>query len=55
MEEVWDISLKLWNSKYEVLIAFTPFAIVMVSFIAFIIWNGGIVLGKFLISSSSPT
>ncbi|TVU15336.1 hypothetical protein EJB05_38852 [Eragrostis curvula] len=44
-EEVWDISLKLWNSKCEVLIAFAPFAIVMVAFIAFIIWNGGIVLG----------
>ncbi|GJN02415.1 hypothetical protein PR202_ga19764 [Eleusine coracana subsp. coracana] len=45
-EELWDVSLKLWNSKCKVLIAFTPFAAVMVSFIAFIIWNGGIVLGK---------
>ncbi|KAK3144327.1 hypothetical protein QOZ80_4AG0311590 [Eleusine coracana subsp. coracana] len=44
-EELWDVSLKLWNSKCKVLIAFTPFAAVMVSFIAFIIWNGGIVLG----------
>jgi len=44
-EEVWDICLKLWNSKCEVLIAFAPFAFVMVAFVAFIIWNGGIVLG----------
>ncbi|XP_062184698.1 dol-P-Glc:Glc(2)Man(9)GlcNAc(2)-PP-Dol alpha-1,2-glucosyltransferase isoform X2 [Phragmites australis] len=44
-EEVWDISLKLWNSKCKVLVTFTPFAVVMVAFIAFIIWNGGIVLG----------
>ncbi|KAL6652443.1 hypothetical protein ACP70R_011368 [Stipagrostis hirtigluma subsp. patula] len=45
MDEVWDISMKLWNSKCKVLIAFTPYAVVMVAFIAFVIWNGGIVLG----------
>jgi len=39
--------LKLWNSKCEILIAFAPFVVVMVAFVAFIIWNGGIVLGKF--------
>ncbi|KAJ1271775.1 hypothetical protein BS78_06G151800 [Paspalum vaginatum] len=44
-EEVWDISLKLWNSKRKIFIAFAPFAVVMVAFVAFIIWNGGIVLG----------
>uniref|UniRef100_A0A0A9EIG5 Dol-P-Glc:Glc(2)Man(9)GlcNAc(2)-PP-Dol alpha-1,2-glucosyltransferase n=1 Tax=Arundo donax TaxID=35708 RepID=A0A0A9EIG5_ARUDO len=44
-EEVWDISLNLWKSKCKVLVAFIPFAVVMVAFIAFIIWNGGIVLG----------
>jgi hypothetical protein len=42
--------LKLWNSKCEVLIAFAPFAVVMMSFVAFIIWNGGIVLGRFYLS-----
>ncbi|KAL6903554.1 hypothetical protein ACP4OV_004367 [Aristida adscensionis] len=45
MEEILDISIKLWKSKFKLLIAFTPFAVVMVSFIAFVIWNGGIVLG----------
>lgn len=44
-EEVCDISLKLWNSKCEILIAFAPFVVVMAAFVAFIIWNGGIVLG----------
>lgn len=44
-EEIWDISFKLWNSKCKVLITFTPFAMVLVVFIAFIIWNGGVVLG----------
>jgi hypothetical protein len=42
--------LKLWNSKCEVLIAFAPFIFVMVAFVAFIIWNGGIVLGRFYLS-----
>ncbi|KAM0853782.1 hypothetical protein ACQ4PT_050850 [Festuca glaucescens] len=45
IEEVLDISFKLWNSKSKVLLNFTPFAIVLVVFVAFIIWNGGIVLG----------
>uniref|UniRef100_A0ACD5V4T7 Uncharacterized protein n=1 Tax=Avena sativa TaxID=4498 RepID=A0ACD5V4T7_AVESA len=45
IEEICDISFKLWNSKCKVIITFTPFAIVLVVFVAFIIWNGGIVLG----------
>jgi hypothetical protein len=45
-EEIWDISFKLWNSKSKVFVTFAPFAIVLVVFVAFIIWNGGIVLGK---------
>uniref|UniRef100_A0A0D9W6U9 Dol-P-Glc:Glc(2)Man(9)GlcNAc(2)-PP-Dol alpha-1,2-glucosyltransferase n=1 Tax=Leersia perrieri TaxID=77586 RepID=A0A0D9W6U9_9ORYZ len=44
-EEIWDIIFKLWNSKYKVLIDFIPFAMVLVVFVAFVIWNGGIVLG----------
>ncbi|VAH49334.1 unnamed protein product [Triticum turgidum subsp. durum] len=44
-EELFDIGFKLWNSKCKVLITFAPFAIVLVVFVAFIIWNGGIVLG----------
>uniref|UniRef100_M8BQM8 Dol-P-Glc:Glc(2)Man(9)GlcNAc(2)-PP-Dol alpha-1,2-glucosyltransferase n=1 Tax=Aegilops tauschii TaxID=37682 RepID=M8BQM8_AEGTA len=45
-EELFDIGFKIWNSKCKVLITFAPFAIVLVAFGAFIIWNGGIVLGK---------
>ncbi|KAF7017221.1 hypothetical protein CFC21_030691 [Triticum aestivum] len=44
-EELFDIGFKIWNSKCKVLITFAPFAIVLVAFGAFIIWNGGIVLG----------
>lgn len=44
-EELFDFAFKLWNSKCKVLITFAPFAIVLVVFVAFIIWNGGIVLG----------
>lgn len=44
-EEIWDISFKLWSSKCKVLISFTPFAIVLVVFVALVILNGGIVLG----------
>ncbi|CAM0903928.1 unnamed protein product [Alopecurus aequalis] len=44
-EEILDISFKLWNSKCKVLVTFTPFAIVLVVFVAFVILNGGIVLG----------
>uniref|UniRef100_A0A0E0KSH0 Dol-P-Glc:Glc(2)Man(9)GlcNAc(2)-PP-Dol alpha-1,2-glucosyltransferase n=2 Tax=Oryza punctata TaxID=4537 RepID=A0A0E0KSH0_ORYPU len=44
-EEIWDTIFKLWNSKCEVLIAFIPFAMVLLVFVAFIVWNGGIVLG----------
>ncbi|XP_048558169.1 dol-P-Glc:Glc(2)Man(9)GlcNAc(2)-PP-Dol alpha-1,2-glucosyltransferase isoform X1 [Triticum urartu] len=44
-EELFDIGFKIWNSKCKVLITFAPFAIVLVTFGAFIIWNGGIVLG----------
>ncbi|KAF2934803.1 dol-P-Glc:Glc(2)Man(9)GlcNAc(2)-PP-Dol alpha-1,2-glucosyltransferase isoform X1 [Oryza sativa Japonica Group] len=44
-EEIWDAIFKLWNSKCEVLIAFIPFAMVLLVFVAFIVWNGGIVLG----------
>ncbi|KAM3388053.1 hypothetical protein ACQJBY_010690 [Aegilops geniculata] len=45
MEELFDIGFKIWNSKCKVLITFAPFAIVLVAFGAFIIWNDGIVLG----------
>ncbi|KAG8065124.1 hypothetical protein GUJ93_ZPchr0004g38626 [Zizania palustris] len=44
-KEIWDAIFKLWNSKWEVLIAFIPFAMVLVVCVAFITWNGGIVLG----------
>ncbi|XP_006652483.1 dol-P-Glc:Glc(2)Man(9)GlcNAc(2)-PP-Dol alpha-1,2-glucosyltransferase isoform X2 [Oryza brachyantha] len=44
-EEIWDAIFKLWNSKCKVSVAFIPFAMVLLVFVAFIVWNGGIVLG----------
>ncbi|XP_020103722.1 dol-P-Glc:Glc(2)Man(9)GlcNAc(2)-PP-Dol alpha-1,2-glucosyltransferase isoform X1 [Ananas comosus] len=43
--EILDITLKLWSLKWKVLIAFAPYAMILIAFAAFIIWNRGIVLG----------
>ncbi|ONK62262.1 uncharacterized protein A4U43_C07F2030 [Asparagus officinalis] len=45
IDEVLDTALKLWNRKWQVLITFAPFLMVLMSFVTFVIWNGGIVLG----------
>lgn len=44
-EEFHDILIKLWCFKWNILTSFTPFIIVLVSFLSFVIWNGSIVLG----------
>lgn len=44
-EEFRDILIKLWGFKWNLLTSFTPFIIVLVSFLSFVIWNGSIVLG----------
>uniref|UniRef100_A0A1D1Z5J7 Dol-P-Glc:Glc(2)Man(9)GlcNAc(2)-PP-Dol alpha-1,2-glucosyltransferase n=1 Tax=Anthurium amnicola TaxID=1678845 RepID=A0A1D1Z5J7_9ARAE len=43
--EVLSILLKMWYSKWELLISFTPFVLVLAAFMTFVFWNGSIVLG----------
>ncbi|XP_008791275.2 dol-P-Glc:Glc(2)Man(9)GlcNAc(2)-PP-Dol alpha-1,2-glucosyltransferase isoform X2 [Phoenix dactylifera] len=45
IDEILDTTLKLWCSKWKVLISFAPFIMVALAFLAFVIWNGSIVLG----------
>lgn len=43
--EIIDITMKLWHLKWKVLLTFAPFLMVMMAFVAFVSWNGSIVLG----------
>lgn len=45
LDEILDVTFKLWSLKWKVSIAFFPFALVLLAFVAFVIWNGSIVLG----------
>ncbi|KAA8516433.1 hypothetical protein F0562_016726 [Nyssa sinensis] len=44
-DEIQDILLMSWHLKWELLISFCPFLIVLVAFAAFVRWNGSVVLG----------
>nr|GEW93572.1 dol-P-Glc:Glc(2)Man(9)GlcNAc(2)-PP-Dol alpha-1,2-glucosyltransferase isoform X1 [Tanacetum cinerariifolium] len=43
--EIWSILLTSWHLKWELLVSFSPFFALLVAFVAFIVWNGSIVLG----------
>ncbi|KAM7468084.1 hypothetical protein LguiB_015646 [Lonicera macranthoides] len=43
--EIQDILFTSWHLKWQLLISFSPFFLVLVSFVAFVFWNGSIVLG----------
>uniref|UniRef100_A0A2P2KJG5 Dol-P-Glc:Glc(2)Man(9)GlcNAc(2)-PP-Dol alpha-1,2-glucosyltransferase n=1 Tax=Rhizophora mucronata TaxID=61149 RepID=A0A2P2KJG5_RHIMU len=45
LDEIQLIFLKSWHMKWEFLISFSPFIIVLVAFGAFVHWNGSVVLG----------
>ncbi|KAK8953589.1 hypothetical protein KSP40_PGU009651 [Platanthera guangdongensis] len=45
MNEICDLSLMFWHLKWNVLVTFFPFLLVLVAFVAFVFHNGGIVLG----------
>lgn len=45
MNEIVDLSLKFWHLKWNVLVTFFPYLLVLVAFGAFVVLNGGIVLG----------
>nr|XP_010915299.1 dol-P-Glc:Glc(2)Man(9)GlcNAc(2)-PP-Dol alpha-1,2-glucosyltransferase isoform X1 [Elaeis guineensis]XP_019705140.1 dol-P-Glc:Glc(2)Man(9)GlcNAc(2)-PP-Dol alpha-1,2-glucosyltransferase isoform X1 [Elaeis guineensis]XP_029119021.1 dol-P-Glc:Glc(2)Man(9)GlcNAc(2)-PP-Dol alpha-1,2-glucosyltransferase isoform X1 [Elaeis guineensis] len=45
IDEILDTTLRLWCFKWKVLLSFAPFIMVALAFLAFVIWNGSIVLG----------
>lgn len=45
LDEIRALLLSSWNLKWELLISFSPFFLVLVAFIAFVLWNGSVVLG----------
>lgn len=45
VNEIWALLLTLWRMKWELLISFSPFLIVLMAFLLFVYWNGSIVLG----------
>uniref|UniRef100_A0A7N0UFT4 Dol-P-Glc:Glc(2)Man(9)GlcNAc(2)-PP-Dol alpha-1,2-glucosyltransferase n=3 Tax=Kalanchoe fedtschenkoi TaxID=63787 RepID=A0A7N0UFT4_KALFE len=45
IDEVQFILLTSWHLKWEILVSFSPFLLVLLAFLAFIRWNGSIVLG----------
>lgn len=52
--EIWSILLTSWHLKWELLVSFSPFFAVLVAFVAFIVWNGSIVLGAKEAHTVSP-
>lgn len=45
LDEIKAILSTSWHMKWEILVHFVPFVMILVAFIAFIRWNGSIVLG----------
>ncbi|TKY69584.1 Dol-P-Glc:Glc(2)Man(9)GlcNAc(2)-PP-Dol alpha-1,2-glucosyltransferase [Spatholobus suberectus] len=45
VDEIQTILLTLWHKKWELLISFGPYLIVLVAFLLFLHWNGSVVLG----------
>ncbi|KAM2983662.1 hypothetical protein FF2_009557 [Malus domestica] len=45
LDEIEAIFPKLWHMKLELLVSFSPFILVLAAFIAFVQWNGSVVLG----------
>ncbi|KAG8376893.1 hypothetical protein BUALT_Bualt09G0111400 [Buddleja alternifolia] len=45
LEEIQGVIIISWNHLWKLLVSFTPFFMVFVAFVAFVFWNGSIVLG----------
>ncbi|XP_023874824.1 dol-P-Glc:Glc(2)Man(9)GlcNAc(2)-PP-Dol alpha-1,2-glucosyltransferase isoform X1 [Quercus suber] len=54
LNEVEVILLALWHRKWELLVSFSPFLMVFVAFLAFVHWNGSVVLGAKEAHTVSP-
>ncbi|KAK3038522.1 hypothetical protein RJ639_029322 [Escallonia herrerae] len=53
-DEIQDILLMAWHLKWELLVSFSPFVLVLVAFVAFVSWNGSVVLGAKEAHAVSP-
>ncbi|OAY24834.1 dol-P-Glc:Glc(2)Man(9)GlcNAc(2)-PP-Dol alpha-1,2-glucosyltransferase isoform X2 [Manihot esculenta] len=45
LDEIREICLTSWPMKWKLFISFSPFFMVLVAFVAFVRWNGSVVLG----------
>lgn len=45
LDEIQVILLRSWQIKWKLLVSFSPFLFVLVAFLAFVRWNGSVVLG----------
>ncbi|KAK4486735.1 hypothetical protein RD792_006694 [Penstemon davidsonii] len=45
LDELRDIIVTSWHHLWELLVTFSPFFMIFVAFVAFVCWNGSIVLG----------
>ncbi|KAH9735887.1 Dol-P-Glc:Glc(2)Man(9)GlcNAc(2)-PP-Dol alpha-1,2-glucosyltransferase [Citrus sinensis] len=52
--EIQDIILTSWHMKWGILVSFCPFLLALLAFIAFIHWNGSVVLGAKEAHAVSP-
>ncbi|KAF6137773.1 hypothetical protein GIB67_040481 [Kingdonia uniflora] len=54
IDEIRDILVRLWHLKWEFLVSFGSFFLVLVVFVMFVIWNGSVVLGAKEAHTVSP-
>ncbi|XP_073313135.1 dol-P-Glc:Glc(2)Man(9)GlcNAc(2)-PP-Dol alpha-1,2-glucosyltransferase isoform X2 [Primulina huaijiensis] len=53
-DEIWDVIIISWHFLWELLATFSPFFVIFMAFVAFVCWNGSIVLGAKDAHSVSP-
>ncbi|KAG5242972.1 dol-P-Glc:Glc(2)Man(9)GlcNAc(2)-PP-Dol alpha-1,2-glucosyltransferase [Salix suchowensis] len=54
LDEIKAICLTSWHMKSKLLFSFSPFLVVLVAFVAFVRWNGSVVLGAKEAHAVSP-
>uniref|UniRef100_A0A803MJ51 Dol-P-Glc:Glc(2)Man(9)GlcNAc(2)-PP-Dol alpha-1,2-glucosyltransferase n=1 Tax=Chenopodium quinoa TaxID=63459 RepID=A0A803MJ51_CHEQI len=54
LDEIQYILVQAWHSKWELVVSFSPFLFVLVAFVAFVYWNGSVVLGAKEAHAVSP-
>ncbi|XVF76633.1 hypothetical protein PTKIN_Ptkin13bG0282000 [Pterospermum kingtungense] len=54
LHEIQAIVLTSWHIKWKLLVSFSPFFFVLLAFVAFLFWNGSVVLGAKEAHTVSP-